>query len=126
VLTPSGRCDPSDGPRLGADLAALAVEMLPRDRRAALRLAVEANALLAAASAAQGATMRYNFQSVGVPWARMLLASAAAVRDSGNAELAADLDGWLDAVAGRLAPFAPVDPAVQTLLADIERRPRRS
>lgn len=126
VLTPSGRCDPSDAPRLGADLAALAVEMLPHDRRAALRLAVEANAMLAAASAAQGMTMRFDFRSVGVPWARMLLAFAAAVRDSGNAELAADLDGWLDAVAGQLAPFALVDPTVQALLTDVERRPRQS
>ncbi len=107
VVTPSARCHPRLGAVLAMDLAGLAAELLPIDVMAGTRLGLEAHFLLAAASRAQTAALRYQFSEYGETWARVLLDLSRAWQAKESLPLALDLAQWSFAAAYYLDGSSP-------------------
>jgi tetratricopeptide (TPR) repeat protein len=108
ALSPSGRCS-EEAARLHADeLSAIAIELLPRSAESGLRIGLEAHYLFAVGTRHDAPVVRHQFDSSGIPWARLLLACCQVLDDMRNEwalPLALDLASWNFGVIVQLQPF---------------------
>ncbi len=108
ILCPSDRCAADSAPAWANELAGIAIDLLPRSAVAGLRVGLEAHYLYAAGSRHNPPVMRYQFDSSGIPWARLLLAccqTLAATDEEWALPLALDLASWNFGVIVQLQPF---------------------
>jgi hypothetical protein len=115
ILTPYDRAQSDAAAMHGLRLAEAALPLFRPEPSDALRIALEAHYLYAAASQPQAMTMRREFAAVGPAWARALLASAELVTRRGETQFALDLSAWAAGVARQLTPFAVVDADLRAL-----------
>jgi tetratricopeptide (TPR) repeat protein len=108
ILSPSGRCS-QDAARTHADeLGKIAIDLLPLSPLPGLRLALEAHYLFAVGTRHAAPVVRHQFDSSGIPWARLLLASCQALdgmHEEWALPLALDLASWNFGVIVQLQPF---------------------
>lgn len=108
ILSPSGRCS-EDAARAHADeLGMIAIDLLPLSPLPGLRLALEAHYLFAVGTRRAAPVVRHQFDSSGIPWARLLLASCQALdgmHEEWALPLALDLASWNFGVIVQLQPF---------------------
>lgn len=108
VLSPSDRSTEDFARSWADELAGIAVDLLPRSAGAGLRIGLEAHYLYAVGTRHDSPAAHYQFDSSGVPWARLLLACCR-VLDGMTEEcalpLALDLASWNFGVIVQLQPF---------------------
>jgi tetratricopeptide (TPR) repeat protein len=108
VLSPSGRCSEEAARMHANELSGIAVDLLPQSAESGLRIGLEAHYLFAVGTRHEAAVVRHQFDSSGIPWARLLLACCQ-VLDRMKAEwalpLALDLASWNFGVIVQLQPF---------------------
>jgi tetratricopeptide (TPR) repeat protein len=121
VFTPSSRCSSEEAVPRARELAELAMTLFPSAPDAALRLGLEAHYLFSASS--RESTAGFGSEPPGweIPWARVLLACSRDYRDQGDLPMALDLSDRCIAVARQLVAFARSDPALPSILDEIER-----
>jgi tetratricopeptide (TPR) repeat protein len=108
ILSPSGRCAEDAARTYAGELAAIAVDLLPRSDVAGLRIGLEAHYLFAVGTRHDPPVLRHQFDSSGVPWARLLLACCRALdgmTEEWALPLALDLASWNFGVIVQLQPF---------------------
>lgn len=121
VFTPSARCSSEEARPRARHLAGLATELFASAPDAALRLGLEAHYLFSAASRENPAAFRDELSKWGIPWARVLLACSRDYRNREDLPMAVDLSEGCTAVARQLEPFAKGEPALRSLLDEIDR-----
>jgi tetratricopeptide (TPR) repeat protein len=108
ILSPSGRCS-EDAARTYADeLGKIAIDLLPLSPLPGLRIALEAHYLFAIGTRHAAPVVRHQFDSSGIPWARLLLACCQALdgmHEEWALPLALDLASWNFGVIVQLQPF---------------------
>jgi tetratricopeptide (TPR) repeat protein len=108
ILTPSARCG-EDAARTYADeLAGIAVDLLHRAPAPGLRIGLEAHYLFAVGTRHDQPVLRHQFDSSGMPWARLLLACCQVLdgmKEEWALPLALDLASWNFGVIVQLQPF---------------------
>jgi hypothetical protein len=102
IAFPSARCHPQLAAVVGGELMQCAVDLLPGEPKAALRLLVEAHCLIQSGMRARASSARHGLQDFGPAWAEALLRMSRAVESE---PLARDLAEWAYMVARQLVPF---------------------
>ncbi len=108
ILCPSDRCAAGSATGWAGELAGIAVDLLPGSADAGLRIGLEAHCLYAVGTRADPPDVRHQFDSSGIPWARLLLAccrALAAMDAEWALPLALDLASWNFGVIIQLQPF---------------------
>jgi tetratricopeptide (TPR) repeat protein len=108
AFTPSARWPREQFLPMARQLAGLATELLSAAPEAARRLGLEAHCL-------------YAVSSWELPWARLQLGLSRSYRDAGDLPMAVDLADGGSRVARQLALLTHPSPALQSLLAELER-----
>jgi tetratricopeptide (TPR) repeat protein len=107
-LSPSGRCS-EEAARLHADeLSAIAIDLLPKSPVPGLRIGLEAHYLFAVGTRHDAPVVRHQFDSSGIPWARLLLGCCDVLdgmKEEWALPLALDLASWNFGVIVQLQPF---------------------
>jgi tetratricopeptide (TPR) repeat protein len=116
LKTPSDRCDPQLAPAFAQELSEISTALLPTMRAEGMRLGLEAHFLFAISSRMQTPSMRYQLQTFGPPWARVLLACSRAYETQGNLSMALDLASWCGGVTTSLMPFSVLDTTLSALI----------
>jgi tetratricopeptide (TPR) repeat protein len=108
ILTPSGRCSEEAARMHANELSEIAVDLLPLSAAAGLRIGLEAHYLFAVGTRHDAPVVRHQFDSSGIPWARLLLACCQVLdgmRQECALPLALDLASWNFGVIVQLQPF---------------------
>ncbi len=108
ILSPSGRCAEDAARGYADELAGIAVDLLPGSAVAGLRIGLEAHYLFAVGTRHDPPVLRHQFDSSGIPWARLLLACCRALdgmTEEWAPPLALDLASWNFGVIVQLQPF---------------------
>ena len=108
ILSPSGRCSEEAARTHAAELSKIAIDLLPLSALPALRIALEAHYLFAVGTRRDAPVARHQFDSSGIPWARLLLACCQALdgmHEEWALPLALDLASWNFGVIVQLQPF---------------------
>jgi tetratricopeptide (TPR) repeat protein len=107
-LSPSGRCS-EEAARMHADeLSGIAVDLLPKSPVSGLRIGLEAHYLFAVGTRHDAPVVRHQFDSSGIPWARLLLGCCDVLdgmKEEWALPLALDLASWNFGVIVQLQPF---------------------
>jgi hypothetical protein len=102
--------------RRAAQLAAVAVAMLPEDPASGMRLGLEAHYLFAAMDHfPQNFTARYAFHLQAAPWAQALIGCCRQAEAAGDLSLAEDLSTWISGIVTALGPTIFVDAPARRL-----------
>ncbi|WP_166354285.1 hypothetical protein [Phytoactinopolyspora limicola] len=113
IVTAADRISIELAPGIGAHLAEIVDRVIDHDEWTAMRIALEAHALLALASEEGVSQLRLQLAEFGVPWARMLMRCSRATEIAGFRGCALDFAGWMAAVVSGLMPHAMVDQDVR-------------
>jgi tetratricopeptide (TPR) repeat protein len=108
IMSPSDRCAAESASAWAHELAGIAVDLLPRSADAGLRIGLEAHYLYAVGTRRNPPGARHQFDSFGIPWARLLLDCCrvlAAMDADWALLLALDLASWNFGVIIHLQPF---------------------
>ena len=107
-LSPSGRCS-EEAARMHADeLSGIAVDLLPKSPVSGLRIGLEAHYLFAVGTRRDAPVVHHQFDSSGIPWARLLLVCCEVLdgmKEEWALPLALDLASWNFGVIVQLQPF---------------------
>jgi tetratricopeptide (TPR) repeat protein len=107
-LSPSGRCS-EEAARMHADeLSGIAVDLLPKSPVSGLRIGLEAHYLFAVGTRRDAPVVHHQFDSSGIPWARLLLVCCQVLdgmKEEWALPLALDLASWNFGVIVQLQPF---------------------
>jgi tetratricopeptide (TPR) repeat protein len=108
ILSPSGRCSEEAARTHADELGKIAIDLLPLSALAGLRIALEAHYLFAVGTRHDAPVVRHQFDSSGIPWARLLLACCQTLdgmHEDWALPLALDLASWNFGVIVQLQPF---------------------
>jgi len=108
ILSPSGRCSEEAARTHAGELGKIAIDLLPLSPLPGLRVALEAHYLFAVGTRREAPVTRHQFDSSGIPWARLLLACCQALdgmHEDWALPLALDLASWNFGVIVQLQPF---------------------
>jgi len=108
ILSPSGRCSEEAARTHADELGKIAIDLLPLSPLPGLRIALEAHYLFAIGTRRAAPVARHQFDSSGIPWARLLLACCQALdgmHEEWALPLALDLASWNFGVIVQLQPF---------------------
>jgi tetratricopeptide (TPR) repeat protein len=108
IVSPSGRCSEEAARTLAGELAGIAVDLLPRSAIPGLRIGLEAHYLFAVGTRRDAPVLRHQFDSSGIPWARLLLVCCQVLdgmKEAWALPLALDLASWNFGVIVQLQPF---------------------
>jgi tetratricopeptide (TPR) repeat protein len=108
ILSPSSRCSEEAARAHANELGEIAVDLLPRSAVPGLRIGLEAHYLFAVGTRRDAPVVRHQFDSSGIPWARLLLACCQVLdgmKEEWALPLALDLASWNFGVIVQLQPF---------------------
>jgi tetratricopeptide (TPR) repeat protein len=108
ILSPSGRCSDEAARTHAGELGGIAIDLLPRSAVSGLRIGLEAHYLFAVSTRRDAPVVRHQFDSSGIPWARLLLVCCRVLdgmKEEWALPLALDLASWNFGVIVQLQPF---------------------
>jgi tetratricopeptide (TPR) repeat protein len=108
ILSPSGRCSEEAARTQAGELAGIAIDLLPRSADPGLRIGLEAHYLFAVGTRRDAPVVRHQFDSSGIPWARLLMVCCQVLdgmKEEWVLPLALDLASWNFGVIVQLQPF---------------------